>query len=295
MAPHRNFFKLEGTPSDIIEADFHNLRNKRDTILRDCIYRPDRLQSNHYPRKLRIRDVAFENVSLSKTTIEGIDFSDCTFSRCLFLGTMFRHCRFLNCKFVDSNMYRVEFQNVFIGPSSFKNCLDKKRHQNIGLHLYQELLRNSREQSQPDFADEAHFEFRRWQRYRLKWEINNSENITFSATPKFAKIFFSWAFEITAGSGVRLTNLLITSIFGLAILSLLNWTYREEFGLFYSGRPIQSIAEAIYFSAITITTLGFGDIVPTTTPGRIAVTLQAVSGFTLLATLTSMIYRRIST
>jgi voltage-gated potassium channel Kch len=38
----------------------------------------------------------------------------------------------------------------------------------------------------------------------------------------------------------------------------------------------------LYLSATTITTLGFGDIVPLTTPARLAISVEAVTGILLM-------------
>jgi voltage-gated potassium channel Kch len=38
----------------------------------------------------------------------------------------------------------------------------------------------------------------------------------------------------------------------------------------------------LYLSATTITTLGFGDIVPLTTPARLAISIEAVIGIVMM-------------
>jgi hypothetical protein len=51
------------------------------------------------------------------------------------------------------------------------------------------------------------------------------------------------------------------------------------------GFPAQldgQFVRMLYLSATTITTLGFGDIVPLTTPARITVSLEAVFGIALM-------------
>jgi len=50
--------------------------------------------------------------------------------------------------------------------------------------------------------------------------------------------------------------------------------YLGEKGILYSSR--NSIAKMLYLSAVTITTLGYGDIVPTTDWARILVMLEAI-------------------
>jgi len=292
----RDFFSLEGTPNDIPDqASFLGLVKARGQAVKNIIYRPDSLESPVQPRRWRIREIDFENVSFSKTTIDAIDFSDCTFSKCLFLGTMFVRCRFTNCRFIDCNPYRIEFSSTHIDPRSFDSCLPRRKYENIGVHLYQELLRNSRELAQPDFSDYAHYHFRRWQRYLLSRDIAESTVGFKEHLARYINISRSWCFEKTTGSGVRLRNFAATTASVVFCLSLINWCFRVQFGLHYNGATIQSAFDALYFSVITITTLGFGDITPTTILGRLFISLEAIIGFVLLALLSSMIYRRVST
>ena len=50
--------------------------------------------------------------------------------------------------------------------------------------------------------------------------------------------------------------------------------------------------DSFYWSFITATTVGYGDISPEATLGRIIVSGEAVVGFFLFAILASMIYRK---
>ena len=160
----RDFFKLEGDPRRVGCDEFLDLvRIPDNEILEDLLlepeketlenflYEPDGLDSPQSPRKWIIRDKNFINVSFSKTELAHFEFANCKFEKCLFIGSVFKNCRFRNCQFVSTNMHRVEFNSVFIDPHSFQNFLNRKDHKNIGVHLYQELLRNSRQESPARF------------------------------------------------------------------------------------------------------------------------------------------------
>lgn len=262
--------------------------------IEDLQYTPDRLISLEPPKKWRIKEVTFSNFSFAKTHISYIEFTDCNFENCLFMGSTIVDCRFSNCIFVSCNFFRSEFISCYIDPNSFIRCNDRKKHANIGLGLYQELLHNSRQQAQPDFTREAQFQFARWKRY-FRWsEIKDSEEGGFKKLLQYISVFPSWAFEKIAGSGVRLGNIAITSIATLAILTLINYYWSSSFGLNLGGEPVENIVESFYFSTIVVTSLGFGDITPSTEVGRIIVALEAIVGFVTFATLISMIFRRIT-
>ena len=132
--------------------------------LEDAIYLPDELKQENAPRT-RIKKKTFERVSFSKTHISGIIFQDCIFNQCLFIDAAIENCEFHNCRFVSSNMYKIAISQTYIDPLSFSKCLDKKKHQNIGVHLYQVLLKNSRDEDQIIFERDAQFFFQRWKRF----------------------------------------------------------------------------------------------------------------------------------
>ncbi len=44
-----------------------------------------------------------------------------------------------------------------------------------------------------------------------------------------------------------------------------------------------TLIDSFYFTCITITTLGFGDITPNTQMGKLLVTFQALSGFVVIS------------
>ena len=78
--------------------------------------------------------------------------------------------------------------------------------------------------------------------------------------------------------------------FGIAGLTLLSsaaaFTIAEDVG---SGRRIGSFFDALWWAAATITTVGYGDIYPVTTAGRIIAVFTMVVGVSTLAVVTARI------
>ena len=62
--------------------------------------------------------------------------------------------------------------------------------------------------------------------------------------------------------------------------------YVVEFG---SNPNIRSIPEAIYWSIETVTTVGYGDVVPVTTAGRVLASCIMMTGFAVLAVPTAIV------
>lgn len=290
------FFYLKKPYEEILcPSDFWQIAiDSEEGRIENLQYSPDKLISPEPPKKWRVKRNTFVNFSFAKTHISYIEFTDCIFENCLFVGSTIIDCRFNNCKFVACNFFRSEIINCYIDPSSFFRCTDKKKHANIGLGLYQELLHNSRQQAQPDFTREAQFQFVRWKRYFRSSEIRESNEGKIVKYFKYTSLLPSLLFEKVAGSGVRLGNIAVTSVLALTILTIVNYYWSASFGLSLAGKPVENIVESFYFSTIVVTSLGFGDITPSTDIGRIIVALEAIIGFVTFATLISMIFRRIT-
>ena len=289
----RNFFKLSGVYTEVDQATFVLLLNSRPKLCRDLLYRPDRLVNPYLPGRYKVKRVHFVNVSLSRTVVTGFEFTECTFDRSLFIGTIFSDCRFTSCRFVDSNPWRTEFMDCYVDPKSFTNCIYLRRHSNIGVSLFQDLLRNSRQQGQPKFADDAQYLFKKWERHLL-WQELIANDHAIARNKMAIKLMLLLLFDLTAGSGMRIGRLLLSSFAVLVLFTFINYCFSGPMGLMNGKVSPTSVADAFYFSTIVTTTLGFGDIVPTTPTGRVVVSFEAISGFMLFALLTSTLYRKLT-
>lgn len=288
------FFQLKGETDKFGDdlSFFDALKDLDQPIIENSQFSPEHLFSPIKPRVWRVKGKTFRNFSFSKTEIHDFEFQNCMFEDCLFLGTIFVNCRFTECEFIRCNVHRFELRSVHVNPRAFIKSIPAKKYANVGVHLFQELLRNSRMQSQPDFSDEAQFMFRRWQRYL---NIDELPKLPLRQMPGRAlSIGGSWLFEFFLGSGVRLSNLALTTVFLLISLTTLHWHFREQLGLSIDGRGIHSFADAFYFTTVTLTTLGYGDIAPGEQLGRIVIGFEALLGFVLLATFASTVFRKFS-
>lgn len=82
------------------------------------------------------------------------------------------------------------------------------------------------------------------------------------------------------------TLVVILMVWGLVLVvgwALIFWPFLPDHFRFASPlTPSGSFSDALYFSALALTTLGFGDVTPTTTVLRLLVTIEAAVGFALL-------------
>lgn len=291
------FWNLSNATSFTSQAELYDHLD-RSRHLRDTRYKPDILDKQ-LDGRTRITGATFERVGFSKTTIQNIIFRDCTFDCCHFIGSAFVNCEFHNCKFISTNTHKIAISQSYIDPRSFDKCLSPRKHQNIGAHLYHVLLHNSRQMDQIEFERDARFYFLRWKRFQNAYELSrlwkraDTPCSYGAAISMFTTFCLRWLWEKLFGSGSRIRYFIRTVILMELLFSFVNYAFSESFGLTRNGVPLSSMWESFYFTTISLTTLGYGDVIPSTTLGLVVAAIQSIIGFFLFALLASMLFRRI--
>jgi len=93
------------------------------------------------------------------------------------------------------------------------------------------------------------------------------------------------------GYGARIWLLIVNLCIIILSTGLLYWHY----GLagFSKGSSEPTFIESLYFSVVTLTTLGFGDIEPRCTTGMVVVCIEVIAGYFGLGVLVASIGRKI--
>lgn len=299
MAEWDNFWKLQ-SPSVLKSQEQFYDHLAKSNHLKNAIYEPDDLTKQVAARTQRIENMSFERVSFSKTSISEVIFRNCDFIDCQLIATQLSDCEFHDCRFIRTNTHKISLSNTYLNPLSFKKCLDRRKHQNIGVHLYQALMNNSRDAEQIEFERDAQFLFLRWKRYQDGYEFKRiwtkaeSRSDYFAASNKGLSVLQRYFWEKLFGCGIRLRYYVATVFSTIIVASVLNFQFRHELGLMVDEEIISSWPEAAYFTTVSLTTLGYGDITPTTELGRWIASFQSIVGFSLFALLASMLFRRVA-
>lgn len=91
------------------------------------------------------------------------------------------------------------------------------------------------------------------------------------------------------GAGRRgLLDVTLTAFAGIAAIAVHFAVLHLHAGLIMDDAPVTSLPIAIYFSVVTWTTLGFGDVLPATEIGRWLVVIEALFGYVIMALLISV-------
>jgi hypothetical protein len=169
--------------------------------------------------------------------------------------------------------------------------LDRQTQANIGLHLFNQLEKNARSQEQHEFAASASFMYRRWRRYYTWFQYRQGH---IKAARFWPKCFLDKTYELIAGYGWRVGRFAGWSAVLVLTLTCVNFLAWPQLGMTLSSpKGAPEWLTAAYFTIVTITTVGYGDITPTTALGLVVASTEALLGLLWLSTLASVVFRRI--
>jgi len=258
------------------------MRRESEGAWRNLLYFPSVFgSSNREPLVLSERK--FVEVSFKDTDIQNVRFIRCIFERCLFIGVSISQCEFTDCRFVDTNTNKLKITESLVDPEDFKDNFDLKSDTNIAIDLYHQIYKNSLEQHQPRFAIESLYSMKEAERHHLASQhrrgVITKRKFYFSAV-KFA------FYDFTSGYGLRFGKVARFAAIVIFALTLLNYLFRAQ--IFQSG-ALMPFIDVFYFTCVTVTTLGYGDIVPVTSGGKLWVIVQTISGFGVLSLVLSAV------
>jgi hypothetical protein len=287
----KDFFRLNGKPGKIeAQEEFFSHLEKSDH-LKDVIYTPEELYIDRPKNKLRNK--LFQNVSFSKTIIKNINFINCSFEDCLFIGTEFLSCEFHGCSFICCNPYQSVFKQTYLNPTHFAKILNPREHSNIGIILFQRLMANFIELKQLQFSKLSEYYFRKWKRYQLCYELRNKK-IT------IAQFLKKWVpdklYDLFAGYGLRTAPFIAWTLIIFLFIIFTNHILWDNFGMKseLAGISQPNLITTFYYTVITLSTLGYGDITPSTSLGMALAGIESILGIIWLAILASIIIKKIA-
>jgi hypothetical protein len=288
----QNFFKLNAAESAVkiaTQDEFLELVrvNKR---IENAIFFATELRSPR-PQNV-IRNKAFYNVSFKSTRFYDAEFRYCEFEDCLFVGSQFDRCEIHHCSFKGCNFHKVRFVETYVDPQVFVGLFDPTKHANIGVYVFQQLRSNALNTHQPEFFQTADWRFRRWLRHELIDKFKRKQ-------ARWREIWWpvarNWGYEFFIGYGHSLTRFGLTSLFLFSgILSFNCWFWRSaEMNMTAKVQAVDGLSKAIYYTVVTLTTLGYGDITPTTAKGMFVAGIEALLGLVWFGMLTSIIVKKV--
>lgn len=239
----------------------------------------------------KVYNATFRCVSFAKKTIRECTFTECIFEDCLFIGTVFDNCEFHSCTFPNTNPYKLKIRETYLDPKAWQKSFSMDKYANIGVHLFQQLMENASRARQPEHAIEAEFLFREWKIAQSKYDHDNEK----ISNLQYAKVVLvSVVYGKFFGFGIRAKNSMITASVSLLAIMSYNAFFWDRLGIKKSDLSVEpSLDMIVYFTTVTLSTLGYGDLVPTTPWGRWSVVIEVALGLLLTAMLINAIVKRV--
>ena len=292
----KHFFKINAPFSKLVTLDELEKHFDRSSSVESVLFEPPEVVAS---ANSLFRRRNFTNVSFSKTKFERVTFTECYFVDCLFIGTQFVHSDFHKCTFENCNTHKISFEACYIDPKSFQ--LDrryKESHSNVGVWLFHELYKNSKNLHQPVFSSEAEILFKQWKRALRIFEYGGAKKanmVRYRDSLSFlAYLGKDWLYDTTVGYGHRSLRFFLLSALGLFIVAGVIHIFWPAWGLLINAQlvPRGSYLTSIYYTTVVTTTLGFGDITPTTEMGRLVAIVLSISGVVWFSLLAAVLVKR---
>ncbi len=268
-----NQFRISG---DRVNSQEQFFACEKNGTWKNLLYYPDKFESESRT-PITIKDKVFDEVSFKDTDISNIRFINCKFIRCLFIGASLSDCEFTDCNFFHTNTSKIKIRRCLLDPLCFEENFDLISDTNIAIGLYHALYRNASDEHQPEHAvmsiyrmkraESAHLDSKRKRKKIGKWEY-------------IKKKAGHLTYDFVSGYGLKTSNVLRLLLIVISLFSVLNYSLSS---FIFSEAESLSVVDTIYFTCVTISTLGYGDITPITSFGRIWVTVQALCGFVVLS------------
>jgi hypothetical protein len=218
---------------------------------KDCLteIRLVEIRFNGKPRSVhgvQLKNVKFVKCLFTHKIIENINFQHCIFEECQFNGATIKNSEFHQCTFTDSVFYKARISGTYLDPASFKfSAKWYYRWANVNAWWYQALYRNYKDIHQESFARVADQKFQFYRRY---------EHL-FGQRKQPLRFLKSFLYDLALGYGYGVWNALAMTCIMISLFSLCirgNTNLPENSG----------ILEHIYFSMVSFTTVGYGEITP---------------------------------
>ena len=214
----------------------------------------------------------FKLATFSKATINNSDFKCSCFE-----GVRMREATVIQSDFTESTFRSADMAFVNVKHSVFKDA----------------DLRNTRLQGITNFAyanwtgtDIRNINFSG--AYIMRRFVMDQNYLTeFKSKNKFtALIYYLWKISSNCGKSMSLW------CFWIAVLITIFAKIYSFVGIDWG--PHQTPYSELYFSVVTFTTLGFGDVVPNSTSGQMVAMAEVITGYIMLGGLLSILSNKIA-
>jgi hypothetical protein len=277
-----NIFKIIG---ERVETFDEFMRLEKENKWSDLLYYSDEFNSGS-EKYITFDNKLFNSISFKDTVFYKVRFIRCKFEGCIFMGATFNECEFIDCVFKNTNANKIKVNSCLIDPKCFDENFDLKSDTNIAVNVYQSLYKNASREYQSEHALYSLYKMKNAEYHHLSSRLDRG---IITKAQYYKKRMFYCVHDFISGYGLKTLKVLRLLIIFIIAFSSVNYFFSES--IFKDGVDF-TIINSIYFTCVTMTTLGYGDITPYTDFGKILVTLQALFGFIVLSLFMASVINR---
>lgn len=250
-----------------------------------------------------LNDINFSHCKMYRVNLRGAHLAGANFRHaslheaCLadafLVGADMRYCDLSGACFEEATMSGVDFRESTL---AFSNM--------VGAHLGQTDIRGANLRYADVSGSIVHGII-----YNSKTQFRGIDVSGVKGSPRFKQLALDqdyieemretkwkkplyWLWKVTSNCGRSWVRWALWSCFLAIGFGAVYYSMGES--AFHSLHLPWSFWTAVYYSVITFTTLGFGDITPTTSIAALAVTLEVIAGYVMLGGLVALIALRMA-
>ncbi len=226
-------------------------------------------------------NVSFGACNLKGANLFGARLEHCTFSKADLADADLRTARLGHSRFCESSLCRAalteaDLQHADLAESDVNNAMfnqaDLKEAHLRGIRGFETATWVSADIRQVDFCG-AYLVRRHIMDENYLYEFRNRGR-------KYEIIYRFW--QLTSDCGRSMTRWGLSILFVVLLFGLLYMLVEVDYG------DHKTLLSPFYFSVVTMTTLGYGDVLPASIPAQVIVILEVIAGYMALGGMLSI-------
>jgi uncharacterized protein YjbI with pentapeptide repeats len=246
-----------------------------------------------------LRDVTFKGGMIRHCRLEFCNLRNASFERIDFTGTVFLNCDLRRANFSSCTLWYTSFDRCTLNYDAILPSAPPET--NLRQQFFRTLRLNAVSLGDKVWAD-------RMLHLELIAERDELKNIIFGST-EYYRTRYNKVDQLSSvlrfalhfvndrlwGHGINVKRLLLSGLLFVGIFAVICWISPAQYAVRneLTTRGLNAF-EAAYYSVISFTTGGFGDIVPGNTVARVITAIEGLLGLVFLGFFTAAIYRRYS-
>ncbi len=267
------------------ECDDADVKN---TVLDRCIF-----------DNVGLKQARFSGGAVTHCRFEDSYLRHCIFGQVDFTGTIFTNCNLAAASFAGSKLWYTQFVRCQLNYNEILQSLPTEV--NLRKQLLRSLRVNAVDMGEKHIANRIlllELKAEREEHYKIFTSSNSYFRDNYDVIQRFQSLGGWIAHHLRSsiwGYGLRLNALFRTAVIVILSCGLAYWLTGAKFYVPHtSSRETISFLQALYFSAITFATLGFGDFSPADWTAQLLAAIESLCGCIFLGFLAASVYRRLA-